>query len=97
MNTSQTDVELHRELAASKQRQGDLERRTSELRCQEEELWRRVDELGKIISMIRADEEEATLPTGFIEGLDQMLEDPPAPEPGVALYFPLCSYGAHWG
>jgi len=84
-------------LEASKQRQRELERRGSELRCQEVELWRRVDELGRIISAIRADEEEAVLPAGFTEGLDQMLGDIPSVKPGAALYFPLCSYGAHWG
>ena len=97
MNMTHCDELLRTELAESKRRQCDLERRGGELRRQEVELWRRVDELEKIIAMIRADEEEATLPTGFTEGLDQMLEDPPSVKPGVALYFPLCPYGAHWG
>ena len=91
------ETQLLQELAASKQRQYDLERRADELRCQEEELWRKLGELGRIISAIRADEEEAVLPAGFTEGLDQMLGDIPSVKPGAALYFPLCSYGAHWG
>jgi len=91
------ETQLLKELAASKQRQCDLERRADELRCQEEELWRKLGELERIISAIRADEEEATLPAGFTEGLDQMLEDTPSVKHGEALYFPLCSYGAHWG
>jgi hypothetical protein len=90
-------TQLLKELAGSKQRQCDLERRVDELRCQEEELWRKLGELTGIIFAIRADEEEATLPAGFTEGLDQMLEDPPSVKHGEALYFPLCSYGAHWG
>jgi len=94
---SHCEAQLLQELAASKQRQCDLERRADELRCQEEELWRKLVELGRIISAIRADEEAAALPAGFTEGLDQMLEDPPSVKPGSALYFPMCSYGAHWG
>jgi hypothetical protein len=95
--TMNCTTQLLKELTASKQRQCDLERQADELRCQEEELWRKVGELGRIIDAIRADEEEATLPAGFTEGLDQMLEDPPSVKHGEALYFPLCSYGAHWG
>jgi len=94
---NQCEAALLQELAESKQRQCELERRASELRCQESDLWRRVDELGRIISAIRADEEKAVLPSGFTAGLDQMLEDLPSVKPGAALYFPTCSYGAYWG
>ena len=38
----------------------------------------------------------STLPVGFVDGLDWMLEDPPAVKKGYGLYFPMCSYGAEW-
>jgi len=50
-----------------------------------------------ITETVGSSEEEAMLPTGFIEGLDQMMADPPSVKPGRSLYFPMCSYGAHWG
>ena len=35
-----------------------------------------------ITETVGSSEEEAMLPTGFIEGLDQMMADPPSVKPG---------------
>jgi len=54
---------------------------------------------GCAISVLRADNEDlqkALLPVGFLDGLEQMLDDTPSMKTYYPLYYPMSSYGALW-